>query len=40
MSNAGAKRVEVTSPNFLKLEKTNVAKLRNNTLTYGGVEIE
>lgn len=40
MSNAGAKRIEITSPNFTKLDKTNVAKLRNNTLTYGGVEIE
>ncbi|MGL5639863.1 MAG: baseplate J/gp47 family protein [Cetobacterium sp.] len=38
--NAGAKRVEITSPNYTILQKTQVAKLRNKNLIYGGKEIE
>lgn len=40
MGNAGAKRVEITSPSFSKLERTHIAKIRNKTISYGGVEIE
>ena len=40
MGNAGAKRVEVIFPSFSKLERTHIAKIRNKTITYGGVEIE
>ncbi|NLU09451.1 MAG: baseplate J/gp47 family protein [Tepidanaerobacter acetatoxydans] len=35
---AGAKRVNVISPAFLKLEKTQIAHLRNKDIVYKGVE--
>lgn len=35
---AGAKRVEVTSPEFLSVPNTSVARIRKQTVTYGGVE--
>lgn len=35
---AGAKRVEITSPNFVVLNPGQVAQLGNKTVTFGGVE--
>lgn len=38
--NNGAKRVELSNPVFTKLEKIQVAKLKNKIVNYGGKEIE
>lgn len=35
---AGAKRVEVTAPSFIPLEKTQLSKCTDQVLTYGGLE--
>lgn len=35
---AGAKRVEITSPVFTEVQKTEVARLKNQNVTYGGLE--
>ena len=35
---AGAKRVEVTSPTFSTMDSTHVAKLINSNISYGGIE--
>lgn len=35
---AGAKRVEVSSPSFVALDKTTIAKLGTVKMTYGGLE--
>lgn len=40
MTLAGAKRIEIIAPSFTKLEKTNIAKLKNKAVVYGGVEVE
>lgn len=37
---AGAKRVEITSPAFEKIEQTQIAKETNVQVTFGGVEVE
>ncbi len=37
---AGAKRVEITSPVFEKIEQTQIAKETNVQVTFGGVEVE
>lgn len=38
LKNAGAKRVEITSPTYLQLTKTQLAVAKNITFTFGGVE--
>lgn len=38
--NAGAKRVEITSPIFKKLDRTKVAQMNSNNIMYQGVEDE
>lgn len=38
MEDAGAKRVEIASPIFRRIGKSDVAKLSTKTVTYGGIE--
>ena len=38
MEDAGAKRVEIASPIFRRIGKTDVAKLSTKKVTYGGIE--
>lgn len=35
---AGAKRVEVTSPDFLQVDKTSISKINNMQVNFGGIE--
>ena len=38
MVDAGAKRVEVISPAFTTVPTGSVARINNQTITYGGIE--